>query len=133
MSGTGNNRADTWLGLTAPNAQRGNTERRDFDTVRRIDERSSAIVITRRDEATRTNYQLAPQMVRLEVAQNPRTSSDQRDVAMDVSKQYVVVIGDVTLDIQRADRWFYHNRMYIVNEIIDTVPGRMLISVELRP
>lgn len=133
------NRADIWLGNTAPNPQAGNIEIRGMDTARLVNARPSTIVISRRDPDSRQTYQLPPQIVRIEAMQNIRGAKDLRDSMVSISEQYVVVIGLLNhptlpdTNVQRADRFLYQERMYEVIEFIDTVPGRMLISCELRP
>ena len=133
MSGTGINRADLWLGTTAPNPQQGNIESRSYDTQRLIDEKWSLVILKRRDPDTGLIFHLPEQRVRIEVAQNPRTSSDQRDTQLDVSKQYTVLVGMPDLDVRRADTFYYQGRDYIVNDVIDTNPWVTLVSAELRP
>lgn len=133
------NRADIWLSSTAPNPQAGNTEVRGFDTARLISARPSTIVVSRRDPDTRVTIQLPPQVVRIEAMQNIRGAKDLRDAMVAISEQYVVVIGFKdhptmpNTNLLRADRFFYQERMYEVIEFIDTVPGRLLVSCELRP
>lgn len=133
------NRADIWLGSDAPNSQPGNVEVRGFDTARLINARPSTIVVSRRDPETRQTIQLPPQVVRIEAMQNIRGAKDLRDSMVSISEQYVVVIGifnHPTLpdtNVLRADRFLYNGGMYEVIEFISTVPGRMLISCELRP
>lgn len=133
------NRADVWLGSTAPNPQAGNQEIRGFDTARLIDSRPSTIVVSRRDPDTKTTIQLPPQTVRIEAIQNIRGAKDMSDGMVSISEQYVVVIGfrnhptRPNTNLIRADRFFFQERMYEVIEFIDTVPGRALISCELVP
>lgn len=132
------NMADTWLGNTAPNPQAGNVEVRAMDTARLIAERPSTVVITR-DLGSGQVITLDPQTVRIEVVQNIRGTSEQRDAMVATTKQYVVIIGlrnHPTLpntDVQRGDTFLYQGRQYEVVEYIDTVPGRLLMSCELTP
>lgn len=131
------NVADLWLGRNAPNAQKGNTELRGFDTARLIAQRASTITITRLvDDHTVT---LPPQTVRLEVVQSIRNANEQRDALLAVTKQYVVIIGYKDCpgipdtDMQRGDQFYYAGLMFEVQEFLPTVPGRLLASGELTP
>jgi hypothetical protein len=36
-------------------------------------------------------------------------------------------------DLQRADLFYFQNRQYEVQEIIDTLPGRLMFSMDLTP
>lgn len=132
------NKADQWLGTLAPNPQAGNTELRGNDTARLINARPSSIVITRNlDDGT--VVQLAPQTVRVEVVQSIRDSGENRDALVAISKQYVVIIGYKDCpgipdtNILRGDMFFYQQRMYEIEELIDTIPGRLMASGDLTP
>lgn len=131
------NIADTWLGSTAPNPQSGNVEVRANDTARLIDARPSYVIIERFLNNVKTTLPI--QKVRLEVMQSIRNSSEQHDAMIEISKQYVILIGykdHPTIpdtNVQRADRFFYLGRLWEVSEFIDTVPGRLLVSGELTP
>jgi hypothetical protein len=133
------NKADLWLGANAPNAQSGNTEERGIDTARLIAQRPSVIVVSRKLPGVIGSTQLDPQTVRIEVSQGVHQAGEQRNVMVNTIMQYVVVIGYRNCpgypdtDLERADRFFYQNRMYEVYDIIDTVPGRLLVSCELKP
>lgn len=139
MSGTGINKADLWLGNAAPNAQPGNVESRGMDTARLIAQRPSIIVVSRKDPVTRNTIQLDPQTVRIEVSQGVTQGGEHRTIMLAVIQQYVVLVGyrnHPTIpdtDLLRADRFFYQDRMYEVYAVIDTVPGRLLVSCELQP
>lgn len=130
------NRADRWLGDTTPMVA-GNTTSYAGDTARRIADRPSTIVVSRRDPTTGATIQLAPQTVRIEVAQ--RGSDEQFDAMVSISHQYVVLIGYKdhptipNTNLLRADEFFFNGRMYEVVDFIDTVPGRLLASAELTP
>lgn len=133
------NRADVWLGNTAPNGQPGNVEVRAMDTARLIAQRPSIIIVIRRNPDTGVDDFLPPQTVRIEVIQSIRSAGEQRNSQLEVPKQYVVVIGLrnhptlPNLNVLRADRFFYQERVYEIIEMIDTVPGRLLASAELTP
>lgn len=133
------NKADAWLGNNAPLSQWGNTEYRGMDTARLIAARPSRIVVSRRDPETGTTIQLAPQIVRIEVLQNPRQSNELHDAIVSTSKQYVVVVGNKDnpaypdTDLTRADLFFYNGLMWEAVEFINTVPGRLLVSAVATP
>lgn len=115
-----------------------------IDTDRTIQARPSTIVITR-DDGNGVVITLHPQVVRIEVVQNIRGTSEQRDAMVATTKQYTVILGYKdhptipNTDIRRADTFFYkpsdqaNARQYEVVEYIDTVPGRLLMSCELTP
>lgn len=132
------NRADVWAGQVTPDPQRGNTEMRSYDTARLIAARPSTIVVTR-DDGSGTVETLPPQTVRIEVIQNIRSGVELRDALVAISKQYSVVIGYrdhpyiPNTDLRRADVFMHQGRAYEVIEIVDTVPGRLLASVDLKP
>ena len=133
------NKADLWLGNTAPLSNSGNTEERGMDTVRLIAQRPCQIVISRLDPVTQKTIQLPPQTVWLDVVQSIRNASEQFDAMVSISDQYVVIIGykgnpfAPDTDLQRADQFFYANQIWDVVEFLPTVPGRLLASGSLRP
>lgn len=133
------NRADVWLGNNAPNAQPGNTEVRGMDTTRLIAARPFRIVVQRYNPETRATDQLPPQVVRLEILVSARQATELHDNAAEISRQYVVVIGNLNnpgvpdTDLIRADQFFDGVLKYTVVEFIETVPGRMMASAELTP
>lgn len=132
------NRADVWAGQVSPNPQRGNTEARSYDTARTIAERPTTIIVSR-DRGDGNFVELAPQTVRLEIVQNIRSGVELRDALVAISKQYVVILGykdHPTIpdtDLLRADTFVYQNRIWEIIEIIDTLPGRLMASADLRP
>lgn len=132
------NRADVWAGQIDPNPQRGNQEMRSYETARLIAARPFTIVVTR-DDGNGKKETLAPQTVRLEVVQNIRSGVELRDALVAISKQYSVLIGYKNhpyipdTNLRRADVFMYNGREWEVIEIIDTVPGRLLASVDLTP
>lgn len=132
------NRADVWAGQITPDPQRGNQEMRCFDTARLIAQRPFTIVVTR-DDGNGKKETLAPQTVRLEPIQNIRSGVELRDALVAISKQYVVLIGYKdhpyipNTDLRRADVFMYNGREWEVIELIDTIPGRLLASVDLTP
>lgn len=108
------------------------------DTARRIADRPYTIIVTR-DNGDGDVVTLAPQVVRVEVVQNIRSGVELRDALVAISKQYVVLIGYKdhptipNTNLLRADVFMFQNRQYEVIEIIDTVPGRLLASADLKP
>lgn len=137
-NGSGFNIADIWLGQNAVNAQPGNVELRGFDTIRLIMARPSWIVISRFVPPNQT-IQLQPQLVRIEIIENPRGDSEKRDAMVSVSRQYVELIGVkdnpymVDTDLKRADQFMYQGLMYEITEFINTVPGRLFASGAVTP
>lgn len=108
------------------------------DTARTIAERPSTIVITRNlDDGTVVT--MPPQVVRIEVVQSIRDSGENRDALIEVSKQYTVGMGYKShptipdTDVQRGDLFYYQNRQYEVQQRIDTLPGRLMFSMDLTP
>ena len=117
---------------------------RALDTAALIAQRPFTVVLTRFDTNALTDLPavrtpLIPQVIRIEVIQAIRGSVEVRDLFMNSSQQNVVLIGYrghptiPNTDMQRADQFFYQNRMYEIIEIIDTVPGILLASCELTP
>lgn len=131
------NRADVWAGSTTPFPTQGNTEVRAMDTARLIAARPSIIVVSR--DVKGKTIQLAPQTVRVEVVQNIRGVSEANGVMVSTTKQYTVIIGYKdhptipNTNLLRADRFYYQGRIYDIVEYVDTVPGRLLVSAELKP
>jgi len=135
---SGFNVADIWLGNEAVNAQPGNLEIRGMDTVRLIMARPSWIVISRFVPPNET-IQLAPQLVRLEIIENPRGDSEKRDAMVSVSRQYVELIGVkgnsymVDTDAKRGDQFLHQGLLFEITEFIPTVPGRLFASGAVTP
>lgn len=132
-----NNRGAVWMGHVTPQ-QAPSVQQFAVDTANRIAERPSEIVVTRNlDDGT--TVQLPPQIVRIEIVQSIRDSGENRDALIEVSKQYVVGMGYrnhptiPNTDVQRADVFYFQNRQYEVQEIIDTLPGRLMFSMDLTP
>lgn len=131
------NRGAIWMGLVS-NSQLPNVQQFAVDTARTIEIRPSWITISR-DKGDGDFVQLEPQKVRLEVVQSIRDSGENRDAMVAISKQYVVIMGykqHPTIpdtDLQRGDQFFFQNRMYEIQEIIDTLPGRLMASGDLTP
>lgn len=133
------NRADRWLGNKRVNAQRGNVEVRSMDTARLIAERPSTIVLQRKQIGANTTMFLAPQTVRIELVQSIRNATEARNLQLDISQQYCVLIGLrdhptlPNLDIQRADTFYFQGLAYEVIEFFNTIPGRLLASCQVTP
>jgi hypothetical protein len=131
------NRGAIWSGVQTF-AQQPNVEQLAVDTANRIAERPSTIVV-KRDLGDGTYITLEPQTVRLEVVQSIRDSGENRDAMVAISKQYVVAMGYRShptipnTDVQRGDTFYFQNRVYEVQEIIDTLPGRLMFSTDLTP
>lgn len=132
-----NSRGAVWMGHISPQ-QAPSQQQFAVDTANRIAERPSTIVITRNlDDGTVIT--MPPQVVRIEVVQSIRDSGENRDALVEVSKQYTVGMGYKghptipNTDVQRADTFYYQNRQYEVQEIIDTLPGRLMFSLDLTP
>lgn len=115
-----------------------NTQAFAVDTERTIYERPFSIII-RRDNGSGDVITLEPQTVRLDVFQNIRSGVELRDALMAISKQYVVLIGFKAhptipdTDIQRADTFKYQDRIYEIIEVVDTLPGRLMCTADLKP
>lgn len=131
------NRGQTWLNFTPPPLV-PDVVFLAVDTARTIAERPSTIVITRNlDDGTVVT--MPPQVVRIEVVQSIRDSGENRDALIEVSKQYTVGMGykdHPTIpdtDVQRGDLFYYQNRQYEVQQRIDTLPGRLMFSMDLTP
>lgn len=107
-------------------------------TAVRIAERPSTVVINR-DTGDGNYIQLAPQTIRIEVVQSIRDSGENRDAMVAISRQYVVMMGYKdhptipNTDVQRGDTFYFQNRVYEVQEVIDTIPGRLMFSADLTP
>lgn len=107
-------------------------------TANTIAERPSTIVV-KRDTGEGNYVTLPEQTVRIEVVQSIRDSGENRDAMVAISKQYVVMMGfraHPTIpdtDLQRGDTFYFQNRVYQVQEIIDTLPGRLMASADLTP
>src|SRR5260221_1490843 len=132
-----NNRGAVWMGHITPQ-QAPSVQQFAVDTANRIAERPSEIVVTRNlDDGT--VIQLPPQIIRIEVIQVIRGGGELRDAVMDVSKQGVVIMGYrdhptiPNTDAIRGDLFYFQNRQYEIVEIIDTLPGRLMISADLMP
>jgi hypothetical protein len=106
-----------------------------------IQEKPSVVALERRvpGAGSITTITLPQQTVRLEVIQNIRGSAEPSNAWFDVSKQFVVMIGYKdhpyipNTDVQRADLFFYLGLMWEVVEVINNVPGRLLVNANLQP
>ncbi len=132
-------RGATWMGYVSPQSL-PNIIQLAVDTAVRIAERPETIVVSRDvlDAAgVSKTIQLAPQTVRVEVVQ--RGAADINGVIITTTKQYTVILGYKdhptipNTSLLRGDRFFYQGRIYDVVDLIDTVPGRLLVSAELKP
>jgi len=132
-----NNRGASWLGLVTPQ-QQPNVQQFAVDTARTIAERPSTIVI-QRDKGDEEYVTLDPQTVRIEVVQSIHDSGETRDALVAISRQYVVILGykdHPTIpdtDMLRGDTFYFQNRTYEIQEVIDTLPGRLMASTDLTP
>lgn len=108
------------------------------DTANRIAERPYTITV-QRDLGDGTYVTLEPQAVRIDIIQSIRNSGENRDAMVAISKQYVVGMGykgHPTIpdtNLQRGDTFYFQSRLYEVQEIIDTLPGRLMFSLDLTP
>jgi hypothetical protein len=133
------NRADQWLSNVAPNPQPGSPEQRGMDTARLISARPFQVTMTRKTPGVLGHVALPVQTVRIELVQNIRGSSEHQNPQIDISEQYVVLIGYKDnpnypdTDILRGDYFFYGGLQYEVIEFINTVPGRLLASAQATP
>lgn len=134
------NRGARWSSLVSESGIPPDQVNRAVDTWVMIQDKPSVVTLERRVPGTsNTTISLPQQTVRLEVIQNIRGSAEMQDAWVDVSKQYVVVIGvkDHPIipdtDIQRADLFFYLGLMWEVVEIINNVPGRLLANANVQP
>lgn len=140
MFNTGFNRADRWAGSSRVNPQRGNTEERTFDTARLIAESPYTIIITRWNPITKLTFQLAPQIVRIELYHPTRGGIEAISPMMnELSIQNVVVIGYKdhptipNTDMMRGDQFLYQNLRYDINETIPTITGVLLMVGQVTP
>lgn len=131
-------RGSTWLGYITPQ-QAPNVTQLAVDTANRIAERPSLIVISRYVATLEETIQLAPQQVRIEVVQNARNSTEQRDAIMSINRNYTVLIGlkdhptIPNTNIRRADMFYFEGRMWEIISVITTVPGRLLAEADMTP
>jgi hypothetical protein len=135
------NRGAAWMGYVSPTSL-PNIIQLAVDTAVRIAERPETIIVSRDildASGLRKTIQLAPQTVRVEVVQSIRGVSEANGVMVSTTKQYTVILGYKdhptipNTNILRADRFYYQGRIYDIVELIDTVPGRLLVSAELKP
>lgn len=112
---------------------------RAADTAMMIADKPSVIAFERKVPGSNTTITLPQQTVRLEIIQNIRGSTEMQDAWVDVSKQYVVVVGmkdHPTIpdtDVQRADLFLHLGFMWEVIEVINNVPGRLLANAVVQP
>lgn len=131
------NRGAQWMSYISPQ-QQPIEQQFAVDTERTIMERPSTIII-KRDLGDADYVTLDPQVVRIEVVQSIRDSGENRDAMVAISRQYVVLMGFrehptiPNTNIQRGDTFYFQNRTYEVQEIIDTLPGRLMASADLTP
>ena len=130
-------RADVWLGSQAPNPFKGSPEQRSYDTSRLISSQEASIVITRKVAGVQDEVHLLPQLLRVDVVQSIRNASERTNMMMDISDQYVILIGrrdHPTLpnaNILRGDTFWYQERGYEVIDVFTTIPGILNASCSL--
>jgi hypothetical protein len=132
------NRGNRWL--STPTRPTLVTPAASFavDTWNTILERPSTIIVTR-GTASNTEYSLEPQIVRVEVFQGVRQVGETRSEFINISKQYVIVIGikdhPVIPDtnLKRGDTFFFDGLQWEIKDYVPTVPGRLLVSGEITP
>lgn len=133
------NRGATWSQGFTPNEVPPDPVNRAVDTWTMIMEKPAVVVIQRRIPGSDATVELPAQTVRLEVIQNIRESNELRDAWVNVSRQYVELIGMKdhptipNCNIQRSDTFFYLNRVWEITEVIDNIPGRLLANGNLQP
>jgi hypothetical protein len=119
---------NAWLGTSGLLETTIDDNDKAFDTARRIAEQPTSIVIRR------AGVEQAAQTVRLEVL-TPRTDIS-GPAGNQGQKQDMLILGYrghptlSTTVIYRGDRFFHAGQMYVVVDVWDTLPGRMLAVAE---
>jgi len=104
-------RADTWRDADLYTARKG-------DVAREIDDEATSIVIMR------GGADLAAQTVRL-LQNSGQTYDDAGSEGGEQSEADLVVLGESTLNIQRADRFFADSQLYEVVYVFPAQPNRV--------
>lgn len=131
------NRGSLWSSGISPVTTPPDTISRAVDTWNMIQEKPTTIVVQRKTPNTDVTVSLPAQTVRLEIIQNIRESNELRDQWVAIPRIYVEMVcmkDHPTIpntDIQRADLFFHNGRMYEVTEVIDSVPGRLLVNANV--